>query len=135
RVRGRSSDHSGHRGRYFRGNAEPGPVPASARVCGLLTAAPETARYSWPELLTTSLRAIEHPVDAVRVGQHSERRTPERVLERHRDLAAGGECVELGGRVGEVIEIEADVHVAFSGDRLIRWGIADHHDAFADAQL
>src|SRR5215469_15680025 len=53
----------------------------------------------WASALVAG-RTIDHPVDPVFVREHAEPRTPERLLERHFDLAAVRERVEDPLRVG-----------------------------------
>ena len=74
---------------------------------------------------------IQH---AERVGEHAELGAPERVVRGQRDLAVHRQRLELLRHVGDVVEVETDVDVALCCDRHAGLGVADHDDAFADAQ-
>src|SRR5436190_3399997 len=77
---------------------------------------------------------VEHPAHAEGVGEHAELGAPERVVQGQRDLAVHRKGLELLRHVSDVVEVETDVDVAPWCDRDAGLAVADHDDAFADAQ-
>src|SRR5262245_48454392 len=80
------------------------------------------------------LLAVEHPLHPEGVLQHAEAGTPESVLERHRDLTALRERVELLLHVGDVVEGKVDVRVVSRTGRLIGRRVGHHQLALAQME-
>src|SRR5712691_10262941 len=113
-----------------------------ARIaCARLTAspaadvAPTSAARSRSRLLC-GLLEVEHPVDAEAIRQHRESLRPERLFQRHGDLALPAQILEEELDLLDVVALDADGEVATLPEGHAGLGVTGHEEhGVALAQL